>query len=237
MFTKIGAFLGTLAFAIMMVAGLHAAYEVHNYVPKQVVVAPTLQDELKSTVAITMEGGYCSGWVLKGSHTVVTAAHCGEGGDPTQLFAVDFGDGKLHPFHEEKIGDSGFKSGPDLMTLTTSDTTVPWPAGMAVCTFKPYYGEYINLIGGPLGYSQSTTFGRVSNPDRNLDDDVMGPFGHFIQYDGALEPGNSGGPAIDAKTGCVMGVGEMSHVNANNESGVPFIVSFLTPASELGDVK
>jgi S1-C subfamily serine protease len=233
MFTKIGSFLGTLAFVALTLSVGHAAYESSQYVPPP--EAPTLQQEIASTVAITFADGYCSGWVLKGSHTVVTAAHCNEGGDNTQVFNVDFGDGKQHPFHIEKLGDNNFVQGPDLMTLTTSDATVPWPAGLAVCTFKPYHGETINLIGGPLGYSWTTSFGKVSYPDRNLDDDVQGPYGHFIQYDGALVPGNSGGPAIDVETGCVMGVGEMSTVKEIND--IPFLLNWLTPASELADLK
>lgn len=231
MFKFLGSVLLSAALTLSVIVG-HAFYEESHYVPP-----PTLQQEIASTVAITFADGYCSGWVLKGSHTVVTAAHCNEGGDNTQIFGVDFGDGKQHPFHIEKLGDNNFVQGPDLMTLTTSDTTVPWPAGLAVCTFKPYHGEAINLIGGPLGYSWTTSFGKVSYPDRNLDDDeaVQGPYGHFIQYDGALVPGNSGGPAIDAAIGCVMGVGEMYTGRVMN--GIPFLLNWLTPAAELSDLK
>ena len=227
MFTKIGSYLGTIAFMVMVSIGIHVKYEEAHYQPP-----PTIESQLKNVVSIqTAEGEYCSGWVLKGSHTVVTAAHCIPE-DRTEILGVDFGDGKLHFFHAEKVGDQTWHQAPDLATLTTNDTTVPWPVGEAVCTFKPYYGERLNLIGGPLGFPQSATVGSVSYPDRNMDDIVAGPFGHFIQYDGALLPGNSGGPAFDSQTGCVMGVADFIYV-ATRDTDVPFGVNYLTPAYEL----
>lgn len=232
MFTKIGAALGTLAFAMVIGTFVHMNYESSKYVPP-----PTLEQQLSNVVSIyTQAGSYCSGWVLKGTHTIVTAAHCVEPDDLTQPVIVDFEDGTgYHAFHIQKYGDSTFHQGPDLMTLTTNETNIKWPSGLGVCTFKPYYGEELNMMGGPLGYSKSTTFGSVSTPDRNLDDAVAGPFGHFIQYDGALLPGNSGGPVIDASSGCVMGVGELDLVKG--EDGVPYMIALLTPASELADLK
>lgn len=225
--------LTTVALSVLVTMSLlvgHMMYESNQYVPP-----PSIKSEIASTVSVYMDDGYCSGWVLKGTHEVVTAAHCAEGGDITQTMMVDFGDGTKHPFHIEKIGDANFSQGPDIMTLTTSDATVPWPVGMAVCTFKPYYGETLTLLGGPLGYEKTATIGTVSHPDRNLDDNVNGPYGHFIQFSDTVSPGNSGGPAVDTATGCVMGLAEMDQVKMVN--GVPFFLAFLTPASELADLK
>lgn len=231
MLNKIGSFLGFVSFTLMLLIGGHIKYEQSRYVPP-----PTIEQSMKNVVSImTAEGEYCSGWILKGSKTVVTAAHCIPE-NRTEPLGVDFGDGVIHLFHAEKVGDMEFNQGPDLATLTTSDATVKWPVGMAVCSFKPYYSEQLDLMGGPLGFSQSVTIGRVSNPDRNMDDIVMGPFGHFIQYDGALLPGNSGGPAIDSETGCVMGVADFIYVAAR-DTDVPFGVNYLTPATELSALK
>lgn len=232
MFTKIGAFLGTLSFIAMMALGIHINAESHSYT-----APPTLEQQLSNTVSITTAKGiYCSGWVLKDAHVVVTAAHCNE--DPTEMMLVDFGDGVNHNFHVQKKGDSEFNTGPDLMTLTTNDDTVHWPVGMSVCKFKPYYGEELNLIGGPLAYEKSITFGTVSNPKRDFSThSAAGPFiNDLIQYDGTLLPGNSGGPAIDSATGCVMGSGELVIV-ATPEAGVPYGLNFLTPVSDLSLLK
>lgn len=233
MFTKIGALLGTASFLVLMSLGIHVVYEQTKYVPP-----PTLEQQLSNVVSIyTADGGeYCSGWVLKGTKTVVTAAHCAV--DPVAVLYVDFGDGKPHPFHVQKLGDANFETGPDLATLTTKDTTVNWPAGLAVCTFKPYYGEALNLIGGPLAYDKTISFGTVSKPSRAFEDHAhLGSSADdLIQYDGQLLPGNSGGPAIDAELGCVMGSGELI-VPAMPDFPYPYGLNFLTPISDLAKLK
>lgn len=231
MFTKIGSALGAIAFALLAAIGTHQYVEVHNYVPP-----PSLEQTFKNVVAITTSSDYCSGWVLKGSHQVVTAAHCAPE-DQTAIMNVDFGDGKLHPFHIQHIGDMMAVTGPDLMTLTTNDTTVPWPAGLAVCTFKPYYGEALTMFGGPLGFSWSASFGNVSNPTVDLTDlmtlnNVPKFATNYIQYDGAMWPGNSGGAAVDDQFGCVMGSSDLIRTAAP-ESGFPDGVKFLVPATDL----
>lgn len=231
MFTKIGSALGALAFAIIAALGVHAYAESPN-----VVTSPTLEQQLGNVVAIqTLGGDYCSGWILKGTHTIVTAAHCVEAQDVVQPVAVLFeGDETIRIFHVQKRGDSELLQGPDLMTLTTDTQTqaaIKWPTGLSVCTFKPYYGEALNLIGGPLAFTSTISFGKVSNPDRNMDDATRSTFGHFIQLDGALMPGNSGGPAIDSTQGCVMGVAEM--LMATEVNNQVFDLAFLTPITEL----
>src|SRR5712664_595330 len=75
-----------------------------------------LKEQMSSVVSVYSDG-YCSGWVLKGSHQVVTAAHCAPE-DVTTPVGVDFGDGVKHKFHVQYIGDTSYKKGPDLMTLT-----------------------------------------------------------------------------------------------------------------------
>lgn len=235
MFTKLSSYLGAVSFAFITIVTGHVAYERYIYVPP-----PTLQQQLESTVSIyTMDGSaYCSGWVKKGEHVVVTAAHCAEG-DPIAKLLIDFGDGKMHPFHVQKFGDYDFRTGPDLMTLTTNDTTVPWPAGLAVCKFKPYYGERLNLLGGPLSYEKTISFGFVSNPSRNLVDHFpsLGKYASdLIQYDGQLLPGNSGGPLVDSEFGCVMGSAELI-APAVPSFPYPYGLNFMTPISDLEALK
>jgi S1-C subfamily serine protease len=234
MFTKLGSFLGSVAFVMLMAVGFHVYSEEAPPPPPSV---PTLVQQLDNVVALqTLSGDYCSGWILKGTHTIVTAAHCVEKGDPTQPVEVLIhGDPQIHVFHIEKIGDDTLQQAPDLMTLTTNDTTIKWPAGLSVCTFKPYYGEALNLIGGPLAFTDTITTGKVSNPSRDMDDNVHSPFGKFIQYDGSLMPGNSGGPAIDAQTGCVMGVAEMLFMK--QEGVAIFMIPLLTPITDLANLK
>ena len=235
MFTKICSYLGAVSFVVLSGLFGHIKYEESHVVPP-----PTLEDMFKNVVAITTTNAYCSGWVLKGSHVVVTAAHCAPD-DVTEVLAVDFGDGKQHPFHIQKQGDFKLVDGPDLMTLTTSDDTVVWPAGEAVCKFKPYYGEKLTMFGGPLGFSWAASFGHVSRPSVDLTDlmtmtDTPKFAEHMIQYDGAMWPGNSGGMVVDDEVGCVMGSSELIKT-AEPMSGFPDGVKFLTPASDLDKLK
>jgi len=198
---------------------------------------PPLQKQLDSVVSVTMDLGHCSGWVLAGTHTVVTAAHCQEGqAVPASPYVVDFGDGKPHDFVIEKKGDGeNFATGPDLMTLKTTDGTINWPKGFPVCKDPAYYGERVHLMGGPLAQSKTISFGTVSNPSRDLTDD-LGKFATFVQYDGVMLPGNSGGPAVDDVHSCVVGVAELA-LKADRSSNVPFGLNFLTPAKSLELIK
>lgn len=235
MFTKIGSYLGTLAFGLIVCTFLHQLIEINKYTPP-----PTLEQQFKNVVAITTTSAYCSGWVLKDQHVVVTAAHCAPE-DPTEVLAVDFGDGKQHPFYIQKQGDFKLVDGPDLMTLTTSDDTVVWPVGEPVCKFKPYYGEKLTMFGGPLGFSWAASFGHVSRPAVDLTDimlmtDTPKFADHMIQYDGAMWPGNSGGMVVDDEIGCVMGSAELIKP-AEPMSGFPDGVKFLTPISDLEKLK
>jgi S1-C subfamily serine protease len=233
MFTKIGSFLGSVAFAVLVALSCHAEYEV-----VQQVQPPSLEQQLGNVVSIYTADGhaYCSGWVLKGTHTVVTAAHCTD--DMIAQLFIDFGDGKPHPFHVQKYGDSNWKIGPDLMTLTTNDATIHWPAGLGVCPFKPYYGEAVNLVGGPLAYEKTLSQGHISNPSRDMNDKIPNTTyaGAMIQYDGVMLPGNSGGPAIDQEVGCVLGVADFI-VPVMPDFPYPYGLTFLTPASDLGKLK
>ena|ERR1700679_4096070 len=169
---------------------------------------------------------YCSGWVLKGTHTVVTAAHC-VGPNPM----VDMGDGVYHPFKVDKIGDENWIIGPDLMTLISDDATIQWPTGLPVCNFKSFYGEPLVVFGAPLLMRNSMTFGLVGNPEQ-YDFDVTRP---FIQMDGKLLEGNSGGAAVDIDNQCVMGIAEVIHLS-EPKSGSEYGIGLLTPADQLQEI-
>lgn len=190
--------------------------------------------QLKNVVAVTTDNGYCSGWVQKNTHEIVTAAHCAEGISDTDILNVDFGDGKLHPFHIKHKGDAELVTKPDFMVLYTNDRTITWPIGFEVCRFVPYYGEEIILMGGPLSFSKSLEYGRIANPSVDLTK-IMGNTAtystHLIEFNGEMWPGNSGGPAVDIIHGCVIGSGELARLAG--DGGAPVGVNFLTPTSDL----
>jgi serine protease Do len=59
----------------------------------------------------------------------------------------------------------------------------------------PHPGDQVVLVGSPFGLSGTVTTGVVSRASKRA-----------IQTDAAANPGNSGGPLVDVKTGRVLGV-------------------------------
>ena len=74
-------------------------------------------------------------------------------------------------------------------------------------------GDWVMVIGNPLGLNYTVTSGIVSGTARQID---VTPLDDLIQIDAALDPGNSGGPVFDSK-GMVVGVAEANIFLAQNK--------------------
>jgi serine protease Do len=64
-------------------------------------------------------------------------------------------------------------------------------------------GQLAVAIGNPLGFERSVTMGVVSALYRNLPTPDGGMFDGLVQTDAAVNPGNSGGPLLDAEGGVI----------------------------------
>jgi hypothetical protein len=85
----------------------------------------------------------------------------------------------------------------------------------------PVLGESVAALGYPLGLPLSVSQGSVSGTDRTVPIDGI-ERGDLVQTDAALNPGNSGGPLLDADTGRVVGLIDLGAVGAQ---GISFAVS------------
>jgi serine protease Do len=183
---------------------------------------------LDSTVyLVNQQGTYCSGFITP-DHKVITAAHCISKAD--ELVTVKFHDGSKHAFHVQKLGDA--TKGPDIAELMSAETFVN--KGIPLCTFAPYYTEELILLGAPLGEEDTASIEHVSKPKSN-----QGEEKDMIQFEPSLLPGNSGGPAVDTKEGCVIGTATETRVEAPQlaQFGLSFGLNYLTPISQLASVK
>ena len=94
----------------------------------------------------------------------------------------------------------------------TRGPTSPWSAPTAgdlpalpLAERRLRVGEVVITIGNPLGFERSVSLGVVSALHRNLGAPRGEVLEGLVQTDAAVNPGNSGGPLLDAR-GAVVGV-------------------------------
>jgi putative serine protease PepD len=86
-------------------------------------------------------------------------------------------------------------------------------------------GDEIAAIGDPFGYERSISTGIVSGVDRTIEAPNGFTVAHAIQTDAAMNPGNSGGPLLNA-AGEVVGIADQIATGggAEQSAGVGFAV-------------
>jgi serine protease Do len=81
-------------------------------------------------------------------------------------------------------------------------------------------GEPVMAIGNPFGLEQTVTTGIVSAKERFIG---SGPYDDFIQTDASANPGNSGGPLIDAR-GALVGINTAIFSQTGGSVGIGFAI-------------
>jgi S1-C subfamily serine protease len=99
-------------------------------------------------------------------------------------------------------------------------------------------GAAVAAIGAPFEYAWSFSTGIVSGLDRTIEAPNGFTVAHAIQTDAAVNPGNSGGPLLNAE-GEVIGVVDQiaTDGSADQSSGVGFAVPSNLVASELAQLE
>jgi putative serine protease PepD len=94
-------------------------------------------------------------------------------------------------------------------------------------------GDPVAAIGDPFQYERSLSTGIVSGLDRTMKAPNGFSVAHAIQTDAALNPGNSGGPLLDASGQVIGVVDQIATSGADQSSGVGFAVPIDLVAGEL----
>jgi S1-C subfamily serine protease len=171
-------------------------------------VAQIYQTVRPSVVTIRAVGGSSSvngkqetevatgtGVIINGDGTILTADHVIAGSKSIQVTYVD----GTSSAAVVATGDPK----QDIATLTPAKlpaTVVP-----AVLGGNVQVGDDVTAIGNPFGLTGTTTNGVVSGLGRVLSRAKNGDIGGLIQFDAAVNPGNSGGPLINER-GQVVGI-------------------------------
>jgi putative serine protease PepD len=172
-----------------------------------------------------------AGILLDGQGRILTADHVVRGASSV---TVTFADG---------AGRSARVLGHD----TTTDLAVLSvdPSGLALHPLalgdsgSLQVGDPVAAIGDPFDYTRSMSTGIVSGLDRTIQGLNGFSISHAVQTDAALDPGNSGGPLLDA-AGSVIGVVDQiatGNSGADQSSGVGFAISSNVAKAEVADLE
>ncbi|HEU5000827.1 MAG TPA: trypsin-like peptidase domain-containing protein [Lapillicoccus sp.] len=162
-----------------------------------------------------------AGVIVKADGTILTALHVVNG---AEAITVSYTDGTSSP---ATIADQQPEN--DIATLTPSvlpQTLVPAVLGGGVAVGTPVFA-----VGHPLGLTDSLSGGVVSALDRSVNIGDGKKLEHLIQFDAAVNPGNSGGPLLN-KAGQVVGI--VTGLANPSQQGFFVGIGFAVPIATAG---
>ena len=140
-------------------------------------------------------GGSSSGFFIAPDGLIVTNGHVVSG---ARAVSVTTAEGE-----RRDASIVGLDEHTDLAVLRTSGARAPFAELDAGRSLK--VGQLVVAIGNPLGFEWTVTAGVISALGRSLRATTGRLIDDVLQTDAALNPGNSGGPLVDAR-GRVVGV-------------------------------
>jgi S1-C subfamily serine protease len=211
--------------------GIEQAQEAERNVPPEATTAYRMITRSLVTVTTqrtggaTTETGLGSGVVVNAGGAVLTALHVVDGATQIQ---VDFADGT-------RAAAQVTASQPEHDIAVLAVDRLPEVVVPAVLAGPPPVGGTVFAVGNPLGLQRSLTAGVVSANDRTITPPRGPALQGLIQFDAAVNPGNSGGPLLNG-AGQVVGIVTALANPANQDFfvGVGFAVPITTAGGAAG---
>ena len=171
-----------------------------------------------------------SGFIVDEEGTVVTAAHVV---DEASAVKVILQDGTVRSAEVLGVDDAT-----DLAVIRFDPEGIELHPLELGDSSELNVGASVAAIGAPFEYAWSFSTGIVSGLDRTIEAPNGFTVSHAIQTDAAVNPGNSGGPLLDAE-GDVIGVVDQiaTDGSADQSSGVGFAVPSDLVTAELAQLE
>jgi len=210
--------------------GLQQAQEQQRNTPPDATIADrTITPSLVVVTAQRADPGNIdtrlgSGVVINAAGAVLTALHVVDGATRIQL---GFADGS-------SSGATVLVTKPESDIAVLAPDRLPELVVPAVMAGPPPVGDAVYAVGNPLGLTHSLTAGVVSATDRSIPTG-RGQLSGLIQFDAAVNPGNSGGPLLN-RAGQVVGIVTALANPANQDFfvGIGFAVPIATAGGAAG---
>jgi S1-C subfamily serine protease len=170
--------------------------------------------------------GEGSGIVIDGDGNILTNNHVIDGASSV---TVNFSNGKTAT--AKVLGTDAIN---DLAVISVESSNV---SGITPLTLgdssSVKIGQMAIAIGNPFGYDNTITVGVISGLNRSISGTN---YTGMIQTDAALNPGNSGGPLLDAN-GVVIGINTAIEATSTGAKGIGFAVPSNVAKSGLSSLK
>jgi serine protease DegQ len=198
---------------------------ISGYDPDAYKKLPPMPPDERPGVKYTVMG---AGVVVEADGTILTNLHVATG---MPRIRVTFFDGSVA---DAKI--VGSQPHNDLAVLRPSTVPIDLkPATMtSAAALSP--GDDVVAVGFPFGIGPSASAGIVSGLGREFEDRGRPTLRNLIQFDASTNPGNSGGPLVNAN-GEVVGIvtALMNPSGVRTFAGIGFAITIDTAATAIGD--